>query len=605
MDRRTLLAVALILAVLIGDQIFMAHLAKKRRAAQGPVGTTEVTGGDSAATGSAGGTGGGTGAGTGTGGVGGVTPSGGAAGTTGGGLSTGAPAGGGAPGAAASMGIVPGLGPRVAPAPVVQHEIGNDEFKATFTSLGGSISSWVLPAYKNPLEHKAPVDLVAPGRRAVQVVVTTPVLAYDFSNVPFRMEIGTTDGAVTFVAEDSSGIVVRKTYRKAVTPEAMDVEIRISVPPELGPIQYRWGWASPLPQTEVNAMARQFQAVALLGAKLDACDAGKFAKLADRAPQGNVRFAGDRSKYFIAAMIPDSATVDAVTFEAAPPAVAGSMAASGSGAKQKDPTAGVPTVWLAGAAPPGTEIVRHARLYAGPIHYDTLVAQGAGLDQVANLGWAWIVPLSALLLRLLNLLYKAIPNYGLAIIILSAATKLIFAPLTQSSLRSAKAMHRLQPLVNDIRERYKNDPAKMNTAMMALYKENKVNPLGGCLPMLLQLPVFVALYNILLNSIELRAAGFWGYIQDLSGPDVLMKIGGFPIHLLPIVMTGSTFIMQSQTPIDPRQRSMMMVMPLMMLVFMYNFPSGVVLYWTVNNLLSALQQYMVNVAEDRKMAAGG
>ena len=139
---------------------------------------------------------------------------------------------------------------------------------------------------------------------------------------------------------------------------------------------------------------------------------------------------------------------------------------------------------------------------------------------------------------------------------------------------------------------------------MNLYKENKVNPMGGCLPMLLQVPVFIALYNVLLFSIELRAAGFFGYIQDLSSPDVLARVAGFPIHLGPLVMTASTFLLQTQTPVDPRQRSMMLLMPLFMMFFMYTFPSGVILYWTVNNLLSALQQYLVNLAEDRKLAAG-
>ncbi|HEY7727448.1 MAG TPA: membrane protein insertase YidC, partial [Candidatus Eisenbacteria bacterium] len=152
-------------------------------------------------------------------------------------------------------------------------------------------------------------------------------------------------------------------------------------------------------------------------------------------------------------------------------------------------------------------------------------------------------------------------------------------------------------------EKHKNDPQKMNTAMMKLYQENKVNPLGGCLPMLLQIPVFFALYNVLLFSIELRAAPFVGYIQDLSAPDVLMRVGGFPVHLMPFIMTASSYLMQWQTPVDPRQKVTMYLMPLMMLVFLYSFPVGVIIYWTVNNLLSALQQFLVNRAEDRRLSA--
>ncbi|HEU5311955.1 MAG TPA: membrane protein insertase YidC, partial [Candidatus Eisenbacteria bacterium] len=208
-----------------------------------------------------------------------------------------------------------------------------------------------------------------------------------------------------------------------------------------------------------------------------------------------------------------------------------------------------------------------------------------------------------LLLWCLNALYKLIPNYGIAIILLSAATKLVFYPLTQSSLRAMKLMHHLQPQVKAIQEKHQGDPQRMNKAMMDLYKEHKVNPVAGCLPLLIQMPIFFALYNVLLNSIELRGAGFMGYIHDLSIPDVLFTVGGFPFHFLPIIMTASTYLMQSQTPVAPAQKPMMMIMPVMMLVFMYTFPSGVILYWTVTNVLSAAQQYIVNVAEDRKMAA--
>jgi YidC/Oxa1 family membrane protein insertase len=143
----------------------------------------------------------------------------------------------------------------------------------------------------------------------------------------------------------------------------------------------------------------------------------------------------------------------------------------------------------------------------------------------------------------------------------------------------------------------------MNTAVMALYKEHKVNPLGGCLPMLLQIPVFFALYQVFLNAVELRAAFFIGHIHDLSAPDILFVLGPLPIHLMPILMTLSTFWMQVLTPTDPNQKPLMMLMPLMMLFIMYNLPSGVILYWTVNNVLSALQQQWVNHVDDRQMAA--
>ena len=557
MDRRTFLAILLIMAVLIGDQILWSRWTHRGQPVRQPgrpdTTGTAVPGGTSA-------------------------------------TSTGAPSSGTTASAGANGGQVAGQstarpsgGPRVAPAPPTTAELRSEPFfEARFTSQGGAISAWYLPQYKDLVRPKEPVDLVGPGQQALQIVVTTPYFNYDFSNVPFRMA-ESSDTSVSFVAEDSTGVRVTKTYRRSNNPRALDVQVRVSVPPQYGPIQFRWGWANALPITERNAMPRQTQAVALIGDRLESMDAARLQKLGTKTFSGNVRWVADRDKYFAAALIPDSATVDAVQFS---------------------PTAdGHPNVWLSAAAPPGTDVVRHARLYAGPVHYNTLVAQGADLDRLANLGWRWLKGFSALLLWCLNALYKLIPNYGLGIILISAATKLVFYPLTQASFRSMKVMHHLQPEVKAIQDRHKDDPAAMNKAMMDLYKRYNVNPMSGCLPMLVQVPVFFALYNVFLNSIELRGAGFVGYIQDLSVPDNLMSLGGFSLHLLPLIMTGSTYLMQTQTPVAPQQRPMMMLMPVMMLVFMYNFPAGVVLYWTVNNVLSAIQQYLANAAEDRKMAA--
>ncbi len=491
-----------------------------------------------------------------------------------------APAGGG--GALSSGAIL--TRPQVPPAPTEIREIRTEHYRATFTSDGAAITHWILPSYKDELRNQ-PLDLVAPGSRAYQVVVEVGSRALDFSEAPFRLvKDDALGGVLTFEAQEASGVRVTKTFRVGSDRRLLEATVNVSAPPELGPIRYRIGWGTPLPLTEPSTKHDRPQAVALLGEKLEDIPASKLGPNGERiAPPGNVRWVASRTKYFIAAVIPDSGTVSEVVFR---------------GVKS-----GLVTSWLLGAVPPGGEVVRHTRIYGGPIHYETLASVGAGLDEVANLGWKWLRGISVLLLKCLNLLHGVIPNYGIAIIILAAATKFLFYPLTQSSLRSMKVMHHLQPQIKELQERLKSDPMKLNKAMMDLYKENKVNPMSGCLPMLLQVPVFIGLYNVLLYSIELRASGFIGYIHDLSAPDVLMTIGGLPIHLMPIIMTGSTYLLQSQTPVAPAQKGMMYVMPLFMLFFMYSFPSGVVLYWTVNNLLSALQQYLVNLAEDRKLAA--
>jgi YidC/Oxa1 family membrane protein insertase len=434
------------------------------------------------------------------------------------------------------------------------------------------------------------------------VVVRTGYGEYDFSRAPFAVtEYDPMSGSLTFLAQDSSGVRVEKRFRVSDDRRLLDLDLRVSAPPEMGAISYRLGWAAPLPFTEEQLHIQDHKAVAYLGQKLvnvPTVPAGKE-KNGERVETGNVRWVGQRSRYFVAAILPDSATVNDAVIDTRPwtPAFG---SGKGHGAPPADLVAG--RAWYSVGAPPGTEIVRHARIYAGPIHYEVLQSIGAGLETMSNLGWKWLVPLSVLLLKILNFLYRLIPNYGVAIIILSAATKLVFYPLTQSSLRTMKVMHRLQPQVEALRQKHKGDPQKLNQLMMKLYQDNKVNPLGGCLPMLLQIPVFFALYNVLLFSIELRAAPFVGYMQDLSGPDILARIGGFNVHLMPIVMTASSYLLQWQTPVDPRQKVTMYLMPLMMLVFMYTFPSGVIIYWTVNNVLSALQQFLVNQAEDRKHA---
>jgi YidC/Oxa1 family membrane protein insertase len=172
-----------------------------------------------------------------------------------------------------------------------------------------------------------------------------------------------------------------------------------------------------------------------------------------------------------------------------------------------------------------------------------------------------------------------------------------------TSIRSMRAMQRLQPEIERIREKYKNDAQATNTAMMALYKDNKVNPAGGCLPMLMQMPLFLALYQVLFNAIELRQAPFLGWMNDLSAPDVLFQVAGFPIRLLPLLMAGSGFLSQKLTPTDPRQAPTMYMMNLMMLVFFYNLPSGLVLYWTWMNVLTAVQQWMALRADDGESVA--
>jgi len=260
---------------------------------------------------------------------------------------------------------------------------------------------------------------------------------------------------------------------------------------------------------------------------------------------------------------------------------------------------------------------RQIALYAGPKEYQTLARisnqLNNNLDLLMSFGWAGFV--SKPLLLGMNWLHSALKiSYGWAIIVITIIIKLAFWPLTQASTRSMKRLQALQPQMNAIREKYKDDPAKMNKKTMEFMREHKVSPLGGCLPMLLQIPVFFGFFMMIQSAVELRGARFL-WIGDLTHTDTLFVIPGLgfipffgiagvglPFNLLPLLM-GATMLWQSHlTPpspgMDPTQQKIMRYMPLMFLAFLYNYSAGLTLYWTVQNLLSILQTYLTRTAPE-------
>lgn len=240
----------------------------------------------------------------------------------------------------------------------------------------------------------------------------------------------------------------------------------------------------------------------------------------------------------------------------------------------------------------GGSATRTAQYYLGPKKYTLLKALGYRQDEVMDLG-KWFGWICKLMLPVLNGIHSVLPNYGIAIILLTVLVRLILWPLTVKSTQSMKKMQELQPLVNQLREKFKDKPQKMNQELMALYKEHKVNPMAGCLPMLLQLPVFIALFTVLQSAVELRFAPFL-WIKDLSQPEGLfagMLPFGIALNILPLVMTALTVWQQKITPStgDPQQQKMMMMMPVVFLFLFYNMASALVLYWTVSQALSIAQ----------------
>ena len=250
----------------------------------------------------------------------------------------------------------------------------------------------------------------------------------------------------------------------------------------------------------------------------------------------------------------------------------------------------------------GSEHFYDFKLFFGPKSITILNDLGYNLGKAVNFGMFDFIAKPCV--WLMNFFYRFIPNYGVAIIILTLMTKAILWPLGSKSYKSMSEMKKLQPLMAELKEKYKNDKKKIQQETMALYKTYKINPLGGCLPMVAQIPVFFALYRMLYEAIELRHAPFFGWIHDLSAPDRLFRFGfsipfmepPYGIPVLTIIMGASMLLQQrmSPPPGDPAQAKMMMLMPIVFTVIFINFSSGLVLYWLVNNVLSIAQQYYVS-----------
>lgn len=343
-----------------------------------------------------------------------------------------------------------------------------------------------------------------------------------------------------------------------------------------------WAWSAGMPITEAyeSSDLGEFAALVRVGDTIERKPLGDFARgTAEISYEGNARWAVSRTKYFMAALfLADGNAEHAYLF--------GDAEAHRIGYRLSSPLVG------------GGLSTRYW-LYVGPLEQDRLGGLGDGIDSKVGIA---TMPLGSVFGWFAKLLYKAmlaihaiIPNYGAAIVLLAVITKVIFFPLTRKSAQSMKAMADLRPHMEALKEKHKDDPQKMNMEMIGLYKKHGVNPVSGCLPMLVQLPVFWALYGVLRSAIELRGAPFVAWINDLSAPDTLMSLGTVPffpdqIHVLPLLMAVTTMLMQQKTITDPRQKGLMYMMPAVMLFFFYNLPSGLNLYWTVQNLLVWVEQ---------------
>lgn len=236
--------------------------------------------------------------------------------------------------------------------------------------------------------------------------------------------------------------------------------------------------------------------------------------------------------------------------------------------------------------PAGGDKVINTKLWTGPKLQDQMEKVANHLELTLDYGWAWFI--SKPLFSLLNFIHSLVKNWGIAIIIVTLIVKACLYPLTRAQYTSMAKMRMLQPRIQEMRERFGDDKQSMSQEMMRLYREEKVNPLGGCLPIFLQMPILIALYYMFMEAVELRHAPFFGWIQDLSAPD--------PYYILPILMGVSMFFLQKMSPTpttDPTQQKIMTYMPVVFTVFFLFFPAGLVLYWLVSNLITITQQQII------------
>ncbi len=502
-----------------------------------------------------------------------------------------------------------------------------DLYRARFSNRGARLLSVELKRYvtahgasaKNgrPL-HVPHGQEVPPGDRVVlaggpllELSLGSGADARPLADVVYAVQESTdASGAVrglTFTAGGpagaSAGPFVRQTWRVRPGSYAFDLEVETRGIPDawrLNEYSIRMRNWPPFTETDRKNDERYVRVVSLVGKNLRR-DPPQNLIRKPRRDEGAVEWAGVQSRYFLCL----------ATIEQGMP-----RAAAGGGEEvpldeaerrligPRDRTVrAVGTGSLVVGLPPADQPVQRFLVYAGPSDLRQLARLNHQLPRVVDLGWNWMRPISEVLLRLLDWIFVVVRNYGLAIFVLALLVRILLHPLNASSLRSMRAMQKLQPEVERLREKYKKDAQAMNTAIMALYKENKVNPAGGCLPMLLQMPILFALYQVLLNAIELRQAPFIGWINDLSAPDVMFEVSGFPVRLLPLLMTGSGFLLQKFTPTNPQQAPTAYLMNLFMLFIFYHLPSGLVFYWTVMNVASAVQQWMVLRADDSASAA--
>lgn len=451
-------------------------------------------------------------------------------------------------------------------------------FRAGISSQGGVITSWKLKKFLTQTEENQPVELVYsngqfPGPLSVQVNGNEAVNQHlrqglfrvqkDFEELDERRPTGKV--ILTYESSDSD-LWVQKELTFHYDSYVVDIIIRtrgisenldVMLGTNFGVVEWSQGF--------IGLLGSAWMIGEELEKKSPEADAPTLRR------DGPIRWLALQDKYFMSVFIPENANSLFSKLE-----------------NERVVSAGI-------SLPASSdEHVHKTRLYAGPKQFDILKSFEIGLEDTIDFGWfiygSWSIvkAVAKPLFSILRFIYDYTHNYGLAIILLTFGIKLLFVPLQYKSYKSMQGMQTIQPKVLALQEKFKDNKEKLNQELMKLYKEHKVNPVGGCLPIVLQMPVFVALFNILYMTIDLRQAPFMLWITDLSAQD--------PYYVLPVLMGVSMVVQQKIMPttMDPTQAKMMMILPVGLTFLFVTFPAGLVLYWVTNNVLTITQQFVTD-----------
>jgi len=485
---------------------------------------------------------------------------------------------------------------KIKPAPAAHEKevvVDTPLYRAVFTNAGPTIKSFKLKKYRESIEPDSPlVELINIQQDTSKFLVVSfdgapagqlEKTIYQVEHQNIRLESDSSPKNLVFHASTATGVTTRQTYRFYPDQYRIDLHIDVVNQSDESITGAFVTDMKALPPEGKKSYYSYVGLALLLDDKLEEVKIKKPSEPKDLA--GRIDWMAYEDDFFISAILPDQPSKASFKGRLLPSGIL-------------EGTHIPPAISLR----PSEQVSSGYTLYLGPRELGTLKQLGKNLERAVTFGWTDII--AKPLLYLLRFFNQYIHNYGVSIILLTILIKILFWPLTHKSYKSMKEMQKLQPRMAKMREKYKNNKAQLNKEMMALYKTYKVNPMGGCLPMIIQLPVFFALFRILGSAIELRQAPFMLWINDLSAPDRLFNFPfsipfmspPYGIPVLTLLMGASMFLQQKMTPTpgDPTQAKIMMFLPLIFTFMFINFPSGLVLYWLVNNILSIGQQYRIH-----------